>query len=168
MCITSHNIKNGNDILEVLNIERKGERRGRERERERERMDGGSDGDKITVNYYYYYYYFLSDEDTDVKAIVKAWLRSSSSSSSSPLSPHLEGWIEDYFYQGLDWILKTAESVVETTLVGLVMNGLSHLVGVTSKGEFSCALVRGLGGNLTSTTRTEFAKQVSKTQLLMQ
>ena len=129
-------------------------------------MDGGSDGDKITINYYYYY--FLSDEDTDVKAIVKAWLRSSSSSSSSPLSPHLEGWIEDYFYQGLDWILKTGESVVETTLVGLVMNGLSHLVGVASKGEFSCALVRGLGGNLTSTTRTEFAKQVSKTQLLMQ
>ena len=163
MCITGHNIKNGNDILEVLNIEREGRERKREREERGGGMEGGSDGDKIPINYYYY---FLSDEDTDVKAIVKAWLRSSSSS--SPLSPHLEGWIEDYFYQGLDWILKTGESVVETTLVGLVMNGLSHLVGVASKGEFSCALVRGLGGNLTSTTRTEFAKQVSKTQLLMQ
>ena len=95
-----------------------------------------------------------SDEDTDVKAIVKAWLKSSSSSST------LEGWIEDYFYQALDWVLKTGESIVESTLVGLVMNGLSHLVGVSSKGEFSCSLVRGLGGNLTTATRTEFAKQV--------
>lgn len=108
---------------------------------------------------YTYLYVFISmscsDEDTDVKAIVKAWLKSSSSSSL------LEGWIEDYFYQALDWVLKTGESIVESTLVGLVMNGLSHLVGVSSKGEFSCSLVRGLGGNLTTATRTEFAKQVN-------
>ena len=37
MCITSHNIKNGNDILEVLNIERKGREKregGREKKEE--------------------------------------------------------------------------------------------------------------------------------------
>ena len=91
-----------------------------------------------------------------MKAIIKAWLNSSTHSSSS----QLEGWIEDYFYKAKDWVLKCGESVVETTLIGLVFNGLSHLVGVTSKAEFACALVRGLGGNLPSETRANFAKEV--------
>lgn len=57
-------------------------------------------------------------------------------------------------------MLKCGEHVVETTLVGLVFNGLSHLVGVASKAEFTCALVRGLGGNLPADTRANFAKEV--------
>ena len=99
---------------------------------------------------------FCSDEDTDLRAIIKAWLNSSTHNP----SPQLEGWIDDYFYKAKDWVLKCGERVVETTLVGLVFNGLSHLVGVTSKAEFACALVRGLGGNLPSETRANFAKEV--------
>ena len=38
---------------------------------------------------------------------------------------------------------------METTKVGTVLNGLSHLRGVTRKGEFVLSLIRGLGGNLT-------------------
>ena len=95
-----------------------------------------------------------SNEDTDVKSIVKSWLKHNSS------SKHLEGWIEDYFYQALDWVLKSGDSLIETTLIGLVMNGLSHLIGVESKASFSCSLIRGLGGNLSTSTRNEFAKQV--------
>lgn len=50
--------------------------------------------------------------------------------------------------------------VVETTKVGLVLNGLSHLHGVARKGEFVLGLIRGLGGNLTIDKRVLFAKEV--------
>ena len=115
-----------------------------------------------------------SDEDTDVKALVSAWLKSlpqphpdsdpppptSPSSSSSSPSPHLESWIDDHFYRCLDWVVKSGDLVVGTTLVGVAMNGLSHLVGVSNRAEFACALVRGLGGNLSLATREKFAKEV--------
>lgn len=50
--------------------------------------------------------------------------------------------------------------VVETSLVGTVMNGLSHLRGCTDRGQFIINLLRGLGGNLNMSSRLEFAKQV--------
>ena len=99
-----------------------------------------------------------SDEDTNIKALVAGWLKSLPS---SPTLPSLEGWVEDYFHQALDWVLKNGDLVVNTTQVGVAMNGLSHLVGVASKAEFACALVRGLGGNLPLPTREKFAKEVT-------
>ena len=50
--------------------------------------------------------------------------------------------------------------MVSTSLVGVVENGLSQLHGVTSRAQFTVALLRGLGGNLTHITREAFAKQV--------
>lgn len=50
--------------------------------------------------------------------------------------------------------------VVETSLVGTVMNGLSHLRGCTDHGQFIINLLRGLGGNLNMRSRQEFAKEV--------
>lgn len=50
--------------------------------------------------------------------------------------------------------------VVETSLVGTVFNGLSHLNAVTERGQFIVGLLRGLGGNLNLKTRREFAKEV--------
>ena len=50
--------------------------------------------------------------------------------------------------------------VVETSLVGTVFNGLSHLNAVTKRGQFIVGLLRGLGGNLNVKTRKEFAKEV--------
>ncbi len=97
----------------------------------------------------------LSDEDTDIKAIVKSWLKHHAS------SPSLAGWIEDYYHPALDWIIKNGDTVTDTTLVGLVVTGLSHLRGAGSKAEFTCGLVRGLGSNLTLESRTKFAKEVS-------
>ncbi|GAA6081005.1 cytoplasmic dynein 2 heavy chain 1 isoform X1, partial [Tachysurus ichikawai] len=52
------------------------------------------------------------------------------------------------------------ECVVETSLVGTVLNGLSHLGGVSERGEFIVGLICGLGGNLQLKSRQEFAKQV--------
>ena len=98
-----------------------------------------------------------SDEDTNIKALVTGWLHSLPP---SPAASSLEGWIEDYFHQALDWVLRSGDLVVGTTQVGVAMNGLSHLVGVASKAEFACALVRGLGGNLPQSSREKFAKEV--------
>lgn len=50
--------------------------------------------------------------------------------------------------------------MVETSLVGTVFNGLSHLSAVTERGQFIVGLLRGLGGNLSLKTRQEFAKEV--------
>ena len=73
----------------------------------------------------------------------------------------LEAFLEDHFYKALDWVLKQNEFVVETSLVGVVMNGLSHMHGVKVKSEFACSLIRGLGGNLSSSAKTAFAKEVT-------
>ena len=50
--------------------------------------------------------------------------------------------------------------MVDTTLVGVAMNGLSHLAGVSCKSEFVCALSRGLGANLSRDAREKFAREL--------
>ena len=97
---------------------------------------------------------FLSDEDTNVKLIVNSWLNQQEHK--DPLAQY----IEDYFFKGLEWVHSKGESQVETTLVGWVFNGLSHLQNVTSRTQFALALVKGLGGNLSESTRAEFAIEV--------
>ncbi|XP_026994578.2 cytoplasmic dynein 2 heavy chain 1 isoform X2 [Tachysurus fulvidraco] len=99
---------------------------------------------------------FLSDEDTDVSALLKAWLRKEQIENRD----NLEIWINDYFQRALSWVFTQGECVVETSLVGAVLNGLSHLRGVSERGEFIVGLIRGLGGNLQLKSRQEFAKQV--------
>uniref|UniRef100_A0A8C9S5I7 Cytoplasmic dynein 2 heavy chain 1 n=1 Tax=Scleropages formosus TaxID=113540 RepID=A0A8C9S5I7_SCLFO len=99
---------------------------------------------------------FLSDEDTDVNSLVKSWLKSQPEECRS----ELENWIGDYFGRSLDWVLKQNDFVVETSLVGTVLNGLSHLGGVRDRGQFVISLIRGLGGNLNLKSRQEFAKEV--------
>ena len=99
-----------------------------------------------------------SDEDIDVHAIVKSRLKHLPTSLAKN---QLEGWIEDHFYRSLDWVIQNGEFVLDTTRVGVAMNGLSHVTGAASKSEFACALVRGFGGNLSVTSRTAFAKEVS-------
>ena len=70
--------------------------------------------------------------------------------------------MEEMFFKAVDWCVKANDSVIETSLVGLVLNGLSHLAGVTNRLQFGVALVRGLGGNLMPGTRENFAKEVSR------
>ncbi|XP_042887569.1 cytoplasmic dynein 2 heavy chain 1-like [Penaeus japonicus] len=99
---------------------------------------------------------FLSDEDTNIQAVVSAWLSSQEESTRK----YLEPYIEEHFFKALEWVLRAGEAQVETTLVGWVLNGLSHLPGVTSKVHFALALVRGLGGNLPENIRADFAREV--------
>ncbi|XP_034460809.1 cytoplasmic dynein 2 heavy chain 1 isoform X1 [Hippoglossus hippoglossus] len=99
---------------------------------------------------------FLSDEDIDVGALVKSWLRGQPEECCS----NLENWLGDYFQRALDWVVKQNDFVVESSLVGTVFNGLSHLNAVTERGQFIVGLLRGLGGNLNFKTRQEFAKEL--------
>ncbi|XP_028975291.2 cytoplasmic dynein 2 heavy chain 1 isoform X3 [Esox lucius] len=99
---------------------------------------------------------FLSDEDTDVNALVKSWLKGQP----DECRGNLENWMGDYFHRGLDWVLKQNDFVLDTSLVGTVLNGLSHLSGVTERGQFVVSLIRGLGGNLNFKSRQDFAKEV--------
>ncbi|NWH43496.1 DYHC2 protein, partial [Fregata magnificens] len=99
---------------------------------------------------------FLSDEDTDLNSLIKSWLRSQP----EECRYNLENWIGDYFEKALNWVVKKNDSVVETSLVGTVMNGLSHLHGCTDRGQFIIDLLRGLGGNLNMKSRQEFAKEI--------
>jgi hypothetical protein len=46
--------------------------------------------------------FIYSDEDTDVKAIVKCWL----SKLDDRYCDNIGGWIEDYFYKAMAWVLK--------------------------------------------------------------
>ncbi|EMP37963.1 Cytoplasmic dynein 2 heavy chain 1 [Chelonia mydas] len=99
---------------------------------------------------------FLSDEDTDLNSLIKSWLRNQP----EECRHNLENWIGDYFEKALNWVLKQNDYVVETSLVGTVMNGLSHLRGCTDRGQFIISLMRGLGGNLNMKSRLEFTKEI--------
>ncbi|NXI65822.1 DYHC2 protein, partial [Anseranas semipalmata] len=99
---------------------------------------------------------FLSDEDIDLNSLIKSWLRSQP----EEYRYNLENWIGDYFEKALNWVVKQNDFVVETSLVGTVMNGLSHLRGCTDRGQFIVNLLRGLGGNLNMRSRQEFAKEI--------
>ncbi|CAM4781010.1 unnamed protein product [Rotaria magnacalcarata] len=99
---------------------------------------------------------FLSDEDTDVKAVVQSWLSKESEETRSST----EQYINDYFFEAFNWTIKQNDFVVETTLIGTVLNGLSHLHGVHDKSLFALGLIRGLGGNLNEKTKEAFAREV--------
>ncbi|CAM1329611.1 Uncharacterised protein at_DN1743, partial [Pycnogonum litorale] len=99
---------------------------------------------------------FLSDEDTDVKAFVGAWLNNQS----DEVKKNLSSLIEDYFYRALEWVLRQNDFVVNVSLVGVILNGLSHLHDVDNKQRFLVALLNGLGSNLSDACKDNFAREV--------
>nr|DBA32514.1 TPA: hypothetical protein GDO54_000298 [Pyxicephalus adspersus] len=99
---------------------------------------------------------FMSDENTDLNSLIRSWLRGQPEAHRH----NLENWIGDYFEKALNWVLKQNDFVVETSLVGTVLNGLSHLHGCSDRSEFIVSLIRGLGGNLNMKSRNDLAKEV--------
>ncbi|KAJ3042257.1 Cytoplasmic dynein 2 heavy chain 1 [Rhizophlyctis rosea] len=99
---------------------------------------------------------YLSDETLDVPALVRAWVAKQPEKLRSALS----SWLDEFFYKSVDWILRNCETVVETAKVGLLMNGLSHLMGVSDRTQFLYALIRGLGANLYMENRVSFANEL--------
>ena len=107
---------------------------------------------------------FLGEEDTDVKAIVSAWLNkqkvrseTEEASSDTVLTSDL---VERYFYQALQTALNEEAFVIKTSVVGVVKSALSLLEGCHSVAEFSLALIRGLGANLAISAQEKFARYV--------
>ena len=98
---------------------------------------------------------FLSDEDLDVRRLMEKWLSLFPQEKRMSLSK----WIDELFFKALDFVLK-CELVVDTTLVGTVMNGLSQLRDINTRQEFICGLIRGIGGNLSIGNRIALAKEV--------
>jgi dynein heavy chain 2 len=98
---------------------------------------------------------FLSDEDSDVGRLVQRWLSVFPQEQRMSMS----SWIDELFQKALDFVLQM-ESVVETTLMGTVINGLSQIKSATSRQEFITGLIRGLGGNLDTHARVTLAKEV--------
>ncbi|KAJ3146349.1 Cytoplasmic dynein 2 heavy chain 1 [Geranomyces michiganensis] len=99
---------------------------------------------------------YLSDETLDISALVQGWL----AKQSEALRGDLTAWTEMFFEKSIDWVTRNAEMVVDTTKVGLVMNGLSHLNNVTSRAEYLYSLIRGLGANLYNDKRLMFANEL--------
>ena len=98
---------------------------------------------------------FLSDEDLDVRRLIERWLSILPPEKQSSLS----SWIDELLYRGLK-LVSTFESVVETTLVGTLMNGLSQIRTANSRQEFLVGLIRGFGSNISFPNRVTFAKEV--------
>ena len=101
---------------------------------------------------------YLSDEDVDVRRLIVKWLKTVPERDQM----NLQTWIEEYFYRALEWVLmdEMSQLVIDTTRVGTVTTGLSHLIGVQTLQEFLVGMIRGLGGNLTTEIRVRFAKEL--------
>jgi dynein heavy chain 2 len=98
---------------------------------------------------------FLNDDDVDVQRLVNSWLIQQDES----LRMNLSSWIDDMFFRALDYVLGM-QTVVDTTMVGTVLSGLSQIKNCTHKAQFLCGIIRGLGGNLSLEDRSKFAKEV--------
>ena len=98
---------------------------------------------------------FLSDEDLDVNRLVQKWL----SKIPQDVRSSMSSWIDEMFFKGLDFVTR-CECIVDTTLVGTVMNGLSQIKDTRSRNEFICGLIRGIGGNISFSQRITLAKEV--------
>lgn len=111
---------------------------------------------------------FLSDDDLDTQRLVKKWLQTTSFADDTQRMM-MQSHLDALFYKALDFVLRQGDSVVDTTLVGILSNALSQVratistgggSGNGSKAAFLCALIRGLGANLSVTHRTALAKEV--------
>ena len=70
-------------------------------------------------------------------------------------------WLQPTFKPALQCV-QLQGLAVETPLLSLVHNGLSHLVSADTKRDFACGLMRGLGANLDEAGRLKLTAEISK------
>ena len=98
---------------------------------------------------------FLNDDDVDVQRLITRWLNVQD----EKFRMNLSAWIDDMFFRALEYVL-AQDMIVDTTMVGTVLNGLSQIKNCPSKKHFICGIIRGLGGNLSLEDRNKFGKEV--------
>eukprot|EP00760_Papus_ankaliazontas_P016261 PhM_4_TR16775/c0_g1_i1/m.22691/K10414/DYNC2H, DNCH2; dynein heavy chain 2, cytosolic len=99
---------------------------------------------------------FLSEEDVSPSVVVTSWL----AEQAPEVRERIQPWIEEYFGPAIDEAITTQSLCVDTTRMGLVMSGLSHLREVTTKAEFAIALIRGIGCYVMLPQREDYARDV--------
>eukprot|EP00392_Amoebophrya_sp_AT5.2_P002499 g2504.t1 len=130
---------------------------------------------------------FLSEEDVDVKRLVKSWILSKP----EKMQGKLDQWFEKIFFRALDFVYGGSSSggqtggpggagpaasagakklEIETTMFGLVRNVLGNLPCKAdsisgeypdiTEGQFVLAVCNGFGCNLTAADRTDLIKNV--------
>ncbi|GFR12638.1 cytoplasmic dynein 2 heavy chain 1 [Trichonephila clavata] len=99
---------------------------------------------------------FLSNEDVNVKSLVTAWLLQQDENNRLTI----QTFIDDYFYKALDWVLKQNDFVLETSVTGTILNGLSHLKNSKNISQFAINLSRGLGSNLRKQSREALIREI--------
>jgi dynein heavy chain 2 len=106
---------------------------------------------------------YFSDETLEVKVLIDSWIFKLPEAQREKL----KNFITDFFLKSLDWIKTNIELVVDTTKLGVIMNGLSHLSECSDKRSFLygkviliLGLVRGFGGNMSLSDRALFATEL--------
>lgn len=97
---------------------------------------------------------FLNNEDINIQSLLNKWLNSQP----EKVKKCIDNWISLYFNQIFKWVINNEELlIVKTTRVGLIMNVLSMLKGVTKKQNFIIAMLRGFAANFPQDKRIELA-----------
>jgi dynein heavy chain 2, cytosolic len=69
---------------------------------------------------------FLSEEDTDASGLIEKWIQEQPSETQGKL----QNWIQQYFDNAVRFIEDSEALVVDTSKMGIIQNGLSHLKGI--------------------------------------
>ncbi len=73
----------------------------------------------------------------------------------------LQQWLQRSFLPALQNV-QSHGLAVETPLLAVVRNALSHLTGVGTKRDFACGLFQGLGANVDEAGRQGLAAEISR------
>jgi dynein heavy chain 2 len=102
---------------------------------------------------------FLSEDDMDEAGLVEAWLLGCDEEGRAALHE----WIGEFLWKAIGWVrehVAPSEVVVKQSKLGLTFNALAQVRTASSKLEFVCGLIRGLGGPLTLAARAELAHEL--------
>ena len=104
----------------------------------------------------------LTKEGIDFKALVNSWLSDHLNQFTSLKMALIKECIESYFYSCLDLVVNSDECILHCSHVGILYNGLSHVLYVNSREDFAIAMIRGFGSNLQTKARSKLSLHVMK------
>eukprot|EP01013_Petalomonas_cantuscygni_P031315 TRINITY_DN574_c0_g2_i2.p1 TRINITY_DN574_c0_g2~~TRINITY_DN574_c0_g2_i2.p1 ORF type:complete len:4342 (+),score=1501.02 TRINITY_DN574_c0_g2_i2:256-13281(+) len=105
---------------------------------------------------------FLEEADVDINATIQSWIGRQDwlNTKGEKAVAEMKGWIDKYFAKALDKLERSGKVCVDTTRMGLVVSGLSHLVNVENKAMFALGLARGFGAYLDPEARVSYCLDV--------